>query len=129
MRKTQTSVGPGSYTIQGQFYKPSQPSFARDGLKPIKVPKNKGSIKSNFENFADDDDSDDEMQYRKQIPGPGDYQTLTSSFNRQPVAARPKSIQLFGSTVTRFGEKPVGTSLGPGEYKPRVIGKLNNSVI
>ena len=92
MRKTQTSVGPGSYTIQGQFYKPSQPFFARDGLKPIRVSKNKGSIKSNFEQFAEEDDSDDEMQYRKQLPGPGDYQTLTSSFNRPSIAPRPKSI-------------------------------------
>ena len=46
---TQNSVGPGSYTIKGQFYKPSQPYFSRDGLKPVKVGYNKGSIRQNFE--------------------------------------------------------------------------------
>ena len=79
MRKTSETVGPGSYTVKGQFYRPNQPFFARDGLKPVRVGVNRGTIRSNFENF--DDNSDDEEKARKKTsPGPGAYQTMTSTF-------------------------------------------------
>lgn len=73
MKKTSISVGPGSYSTQSQFYKPQQSFFARDGMKPVKVGKNKGTIRSNFEMIADDSDEEGEMNYRKQSPGPGAY--------------------------------------------------------
>ena len=42
LNNTQTSVGPGSYSIKGQYYKPAQPYFTRAGLKPVKVSYDKG---------------------------------------------------------------------------------------
>jgi len=87
---TQQSVGPGSYTVKGQFYKPMQAFFARDGLKAVKVKSNVGTIRHNFEQI--EDDSEDEMRNRKTSPGPGAYHTMTSSFNLSPDAERPKSI-------------------------------------
>lgn len=107
-RKTQESVGPGSYTIQGQFYKPQQPFFARDGLKPVKVHHDRGSIRNNLEIFGDDSEDEGEMVRRRTSPGPGAYKTLTSSFLGKE-ANRPSSIQVFGSTVSRFNQKPIGT--------------------
>jgi hypothetical protein len=83
-------VGPGSYNVKGKFYKPMQPFFARDGLKAVRVKTNAGSIRQNFESM--EDDSDDEMRSRRISPGPGAYQTMTSSFNVNPDAERPKSI-------------------------------------
>jgi hypothetical protein len=67
-----------------------QPFFKRDGLKQIKVKQNRGSIRSNFEQM--DDESDDEMKNRKTSPGPGAYQTMTSTFNATALVDRPKSI-------------------------------------
>ena len=131
VRTTQSSVGPGSYTQKGQFYRPTQPFFARDGLKPVKVNYDKGSIRQNFEQMGDNDSEDEnEMQRRKTSPGPGSYQTLRSTFNLGPSKNnqsplnnnRPNSISIFGSTVNRFMDKTIGTSLGPGQYKPRIIG-------
>jgi len=31
--------------------------------------------------------------------------------------------------VSRFTEKPQGTHLGPGQYKPRTVGRAYNSVL
>jgi hypothetical protein len=38
-------------------------------------------------------------------------------------------MQLFGSNVQRFTEKPIGTELGPGQYKPKEAGLKYNSVL
>lgn len=75
------------------------------------------------------------MLRRRTSPGPGDYQTMRSTFNSQaqnssPMnGGRPNSISVFGSTVTRFMDKPIGTSLGPGQYRPRIAGKSHNSAL
>lgn len=42
---------------------------------------------------------------------------------------RTQSLGVFGSTVQRFNEKPIGTRLGPGQYKPRLVGKSHNSAL
>lgn len=68
------------------------------------------------------------MQRRRTSPGPGAYQTMTSTFqsgNKQ----RPNSISNFGSTVTRFKDISIGTDLGPGQYRPRIVGKSHNSAL
>ena len=54
---------------------------------------------------------------------------MTSSFQVTATKIRPNSIATFGSTVTRFNEKPLGSVLGPGQYKPRVVGKSHNSAL
>lgn len=62
-------------------------------MRPVKVGKNKGTIRSNFEMIADESDEEGEMHYRKQSPGPGAYQTLTSDFGlSKPLKPRPSSI-------------------------------------
>lgn len=54
--------------------------------------------------------------------------TEMSSFRTK--RGRPGSLQLFGSNVSRFNEKPIGSSLGPGQYKvPNRIGIKNNSAV
>ena len=86
-----------------------QPFFGRSGLNSVRHRKNKGSIRSDFE------ENEDEEEQRGTIsPGPGHYQTSDNSFRRRE---RPISFQFFGSNVKRFEEKPVGTHLGPGQYK------------
>ena len=88
----------------------------------------RGSIRNNLEIFGDDSEDEGEMTRRRTSPGPGAYQTLSSSFmGRETV--RPSSIQVFGSTVSRFTQKPIGTKLGPGQYRPRVAGKKFNSAL
>ena len=73
-------------------------------------------------------DDEDEEEYFKSSPGPGDYMTELSTFRVK--RGRPGSLQLFGSNVSRFNEKPVGTHLGPGQYKVQSrIGIKNNSAI
>ena len=42
---------------------------------------------------------------------------------------RTHSLGVFGSTVQRFTEKPIGTRLGPGQYKPRLVGRSHNSAL
>ena len=74
------------------------------------------------------------MQRRRTSPGPGSYQTMRSTFNitqnnYSPTGGRPNSISVFGSTVGRFMDKPIGTALGPGQYKPRLVGKSHNSAL
>ena len=73
LNKTGGTVGPGSYQTQSQFYRPQMPFFARDGMKPVKVSKNRGSIKNNFEMMGGDSDEEDDLVFRKQSPGPGAY--------------------------------------------------------
>lgn len=75
---------------------------------------------------ADYEDNDEDESYVS--PGPGSYRTEISDFREKKI--RTTSLQLFGSNVSRFKEKPLGTSLGPGQYRvhPR-IGIKNNSVI
>ena len=126
LRKTQESVGPGSYAVHSTFYKPQQSNFNRDGLQAIRQKTNKGSIRSNFDFF--DSDEEEELAKQKISPGPGAYQTMTSSFGVQKEK-RQSSIQVFGSTVSRFIEKPIGSNLGPGQYKPRSVGKNFNSAL
>ena len=106
-------------------------------MKPVRVNYDKGSIRNNFEQVGDNESEDEnEMQRRRTSPGPGSYQTMRSTFNLQPQnnaspinGGRPNSISIFGSTVNRFMDKPVGTSLGPGQYKPRIAGKSHNSAL
>lgn len=88
---------------------------------------NTGTIRGNYEVMGDSSDEENEMARRKQSPGPGAYQTMTSDFNVKPP--RSSSIQVFGSTVSRFNEKPIGTNLGPGQYKAKQVGKGHNSAL
>ena len=89
-------------------------------MKPVKVNYDKGSIRQNFESIGDNESEDEgEMQRRRTSPGPGSYQSMRSTFNIQPNSSplgggRPNSISVFGSTVGRFMDKPIGTALGPG---------------
>ena len=64
--------------------------------------------------YSDDEDLDSKR--RKTSPGPGAYQTMTSDFSSlfEATHNRPGSIQVFGSTVNRFLDKPIGCELGPG---------------
>ena len=94
----------------------------------------KGSIRQNFEHIGENESEDEgEMDRRKTSPGPGDYHAMRSTFNVQQenplTGGRPNSISVFGSTVNRFMDKPIGTALGPGQYKPRIVGKSNNSAL
>ena len=60
----------------------------------------------------DDDSDEEESRFKTEIgPGPGSYATHDSTFRK---AARPQSLQFFGSNVQRFNEKPLGCGLGPG---------------
>ena len=68
-----------------------QPYFKRDGLKQIRVKQNRGSIRSDFE-LIDDESGDEEMRNRKTTPGPGTYQTMTSTFNATGFVDRPNTI-------------------------------------
>lgn len=54
---------------------------------------------------------------KRTTPGPGEYTTERSSFNYSP---KPLNYQFFGSNVERFRNKPIGTELGPGQYKPHL---------
>jgi len=50
-------------------------------MKPVKVSYDKGTIKNNFEYNGDHESEDEgEMKRRKTSPGPGAYQTMSSSF-------------------------------------------------
>lgn len=69
------------------------------------------SIRNNFE-----EDSDDGAE--PVSPGPGSYASPKSMFRGAP---RPHSLQMFGSNVKRFIESPIGTALGPGQYKPKEV--------
>lgn len=127
---TSNTVGPGSYNNQSMINRSiTNPSIPREGVdksgklysRNIKSTTS-ASIKHNY---IDDEDED---EYLKPSPGPGDYMTETSTFRTKRV--RPGSLQLFGSNVSRFNEKPIGTHLGPGQYKvPNRIGIKNNSAI
>jgi hypothetical protein len=65
--------------------------------------------------MGDGDDSEDE-EMAKSTPGPGSYNTFDSCFGKA-AAFKPHYQQVFGSNVARFKEKPIGSHLGPGEYK------------
>lgn len=73
-------------------------------------------------------DEEDEEDFIKNSPGPGSYMTELSSFRNN--RRKPGSLQLFGSNVSRFNEKPLGSHLGPGQYKiNHKVGIKNNSAI
>ena len=82
----------------------------------MKVGYDRGSIRNNFEEMGDDSEDEGEMDRRRARPGPGAYKTMTSDFGSSENLAvrRPETIQVFGSTVSRFREKPLGCDLGPG---------------
>jgi hypothetical protein len=69
---------------------------------------NSGTIRDNFE-------VDDEPE-KLVTPGPGGYLKPyhANLFGQSPIVH--KHPQNFGSVVGRFREKPIGCSLGPGEY-------------
>ena len=78
--------------------------------------------------MGDESEDEGEMERRKKSPGPGAYSTMTSDFIVH-TQLRPASIQTFGSTVDRFMDKALGCELGPGQYKPRVVGNKYNSAL
>jgi hypothetical protein len=87
------------------------------------------TIKPDFETGDDFEDG-------KISPGPGTYRTEVSSFRVKQK--RGLSLQLFGtnekpivfgSNVNRFTEKPIGTQLGPGQYKTNVKLKNNSALL
>jgi hypothetical protein len=116
---TEQGVGPGSYhlrakTIDRSITNPTIPrqeyaarTFA--GFKPNKKITNNGSIRDNFEQEEDEEE-------KLITPGPGGYLKPfhANLFGQSPIIH--KHPQNFGSIVGRFREKPIGSSLGPGEY-------------
>jgi hypothetical protein len=127
-KNTPSSVGPGAYNTFSQINRGiSNPFIPRQGLNSTKYYRNtSASIKGNF--LGEADDSDEEEKQRKISPGPGSYMTRDSSF--YSTRAKPTSLQLFGSNVARFTEKPIGCNLGPGQYRlPNKHAMMNNSVI
>ena len=117
---TDKVVGPGSYEnahkIDRKIQNPTIPRTTYQartfvGFQKRKAPKNKGSIKDNFE-----EESSDEDDRLKITPGPGEYlkHHHTSYIGQSPIIHRHP--QHFGTVVRRFREKPVGCPLGPGQY-------------
>jgi len=100
-----------------------QPFIPREGANAkYRTRNNKGCIRDNYEENSDDEED------KKSSPGPGHYitQQQLSTFKAR---ARPQSLQFFGSNVKRFNEKPLGTDLGPGQYKAgRKIGGSNTAI-
>ena len=91
-----------------------QPFIPREGVyRKNKTKSIRGTIKDNY----DEPESEEEG---KISPGPGHYQTPNSTFKTR---SRPQSLQYFGSNVKRFNDKPVGSELGPGQYKPKPLNK------
>ena len=60
-----------------------------------------------------DSDEDENGNRRERQPGPGSYATHDTTFR---IDSKPLKMQFFGSNVSRFSEKPIGTELGPGQY-------------